>query len=158
MTDPGSAVLGGGGITEQEASAVVGGGGIAEQEASAVLGGGGITDGPSAVQGGNGIRDPDCAVLGAGGMTDPDSAVLGGGGIAGPPGPKSRWDVSQAQLAGELSHSKSGSIPGSERGSAAHAALAPDSIVLIVRLARRFRNHSAAISFPAKSTPRPIGD
>lgn len=114
-------------------NAVHGGGGIAEQEESAVLGGGGITDPDSAVQGGNGMRDPDSAVLGAGGMTDPDSAVLGGGGITGPPEPKSRWDVSQVQLAGELSPD--------------HAVLAPDSILLIVRPAWPFRNRSRAISF-----------
>ncbi len=131
MTDPARTVLGGGGIAEQEGSAVLGGGGIAEQEGSAVLGGGGMSD-------------PDRAVLGAGGMSDPDRAVLGGGGITGPPGPKSRWDVSQVQLAGELSHSKSGWEP----ATADHAVLAPDSILLIVRLARRFRNRCAGISFP----------
>jgi hypothetical protein len=48
-------------------------------------------------------------VLGGGGIAEQEeSAVLGGGGITGPPGPKSRWDVSQVQLAGELSNSKSG--------------------------------------------------
>ncbi len=142
MTDPARTVLGGGGIAEQEGSAVLGGGGIAEQEGSAVLGGGGIAE------------QEESAVVGAGGMTDPDMAVLGGGGITGPPAPKSRWDVSQVQLAGELSHSKSGWEP----ATADHAVLTPDSILLIVRLARRFRNRCAGISFPQKSTQRAIGD
>ena len=44
MAEQDSAVLGGGGIAEQEESAWLGGGGIAEQEDSAVLGGGGITE------------------------------------------------------------------------------------------------------------------
>ncbi len=138
MTDPAKVVLGGGEIAEQEGSAVLGGGGIAEQEGSAVRGGGGISD-------------PDSAVLGAGGMTDPASAVLGGGGITGPPGPKSRWDVSQVQLAGELSHSKSGWEP----VTADRAVLAPDSIVLIVRLARRLRNRWRGISFPQNLRKEP---
>ena len=60
------------------------------------------------VRGGGGMTDPGSSVLGGGGMTDADSAVLGGGGITGPSGPKSKWDVLQVQLAGELSHSKSG--------------------------------------------------
>ena len=112
MTDPARTVLGGGGIAEQEGSAVLGGGGIAEQEGSAVLGGGGIAE------------QEESAVVGAGGMSDPDMAVLGGGGITGPPGPKSRWDVSQVQLAGELSHSKSGWEP----ATADHAVLTPYSL------------------------------
>jgi hypothetical protein len=48
---------------------------------SAVLGGGGMTDPESAVLGGGGISDPESAVRGHGGMTEPESAVLGGGGI-----------------------------------------------------------------------------
>ena len=107
MAEPGITVLGGGGMTDPD-SAVLGGGGIGEQEERAVLGGGGITDPDSAVHGGSGISDPDSAVHGGGGISDPDSAVLGGGGITGPSGPKSKWDVLQVQLAGELSHSKSG--------------------------------------------------
>ena len=143
MADPGSAVLGGGGMTEPD-NAVLGGGGIAEQEESAVLGGGGITEPDSAVQGGIGMSDPDMVVLGGGGIAEQEeSAVLGGGGITSPPGARSRWDVSQVQLAGELSHSKSSPA----RGSADHAVLAPDSILLIVRPAWPFRNQWRAISF-----------
>ena len=111
MTDPGSTVVGGGGMTEAD-SAVLGGGGIAEQD-SAVLGGGGIAE-------------------------QDESAVQGGGGITGPPSPKSRWDVSQVQLTGELSTSRSGGE--GALTSADQAALAPISILPIVRLARRFRN------------------
>jgi len=44
MAEQDSAVLGGGGIAEQEESAVRGGGGIAEQEESAVMGGGGMNE------------------------------------------------------------------------------------------------------------------
>jgi hypothetical protein len=141
MTDPGSTVLGGGGIAEQDESAVLGGGGIAEQD-SAVLGGSGISDPDSAVLGGGGIAEQDeSAVLGGGGITEQDeSAVLGGGGITGPPRPKSRWDVSQVQLAGELSNSKSGGASSAALRPADQAALAPMSILPIVRLARRFRN------------------
>jgi hypothetical protein len=125
MTDPGSTVVGGGGMTEADC-AVLGGGGIVEQDESAVLGGGGMTD-------------PDSAVLGGGGIAEQDeSAVQGGGGITGPPSPKSRWDVSQVQLTGELSTSRSGGE--SALKSADQPALAPISILLIVRLARRFRN------------------
>jgi hypothetical protein len=55
------------------------------------------------------MAEPGITVLGGGGIAEQEeSAVLGGGGITGPPGPKSRWDVSQVQLAGELSNSKSG--------------------------------------------------
>jgi hypothetical protein len=108
MTDPGRTVLGGGGMTDPD-RAVLGGGGMTEQEESAVVGGGGITDPDSAVLGGSGISEPDRAVLGGGGITEQEeSAVVGGGGITGPPSPKSRWDVSQVQLAGELSNSRSG--------------------------------------------------
>jgi hypothetical protein len=63
MAEQDSAVLGGGGTTEQEDSAVLGGGGIAEQEDSAVRGGGGIAE-------------PDRAVLGGGGIIDPERAGL----------------------------------------------------------------------------------
>jgi hypothetical protein len=125
MTDPGSTVVGGGGMTEAD-SAVLGGGGIAEQDESTVLGGGGISD-------------PDSAVLGGGGIAEQDeSAVQGGGGITGPSSRKSRCDVSQVQLTGELSSSRSGGE--GALTSADRAALAPNSILPIVRLARRFRN------------------
>ncbi len=76
MTDPDSAVLGGGGTAEQDGSAVRGGGGIAEQDGSAVRGGGGISDPDSAVRGGGGIAEQDSAVLGGGGMNDPERAGL----------------------------------------------------------------------------------
>ena len=78
-------MLGGGGMTEQEASAVSGGGGTAEQDGSAVTGGGGIAeqDG-SAVLGGGGMTDPDNEVRGGGGIAEQASAVLGGGGIMAP--------------------------------------------------------------------------
>jgi hypothetical protein len=67
-----------------------------------------MTDPGSTVLGGGGMTDPDSAVLGGGGIAEQDeSAVHGGGGITGPPSPKSRWDVSQVQLSGELSNSKS---------------------------------------------------
>jgi hypothetical protein len=80
-----------------------------------------MTDPGSTVQGGGGMTDPDSVVQGGGGMTEQEeSAVAGGGGITGPPSPKSRWDVSQVQLAGELSNSKSGG----------------ESILPIVRLGR----------------------
>jgi hypothetical protein len=95
MADPGSRVHGGGGMTDP-VRAVLGGGEIAEQEESAVLGGGGIAE------------QEGSAVFGGGGISDPDRAVLGGGGITEPPSPKSRWDVSQVQLGGELSNPKSG--------------------------------------------------
>ena len=62
MTDPGSAVAGGGGI--------------AEQEGSAVLGGGGMTDPDNDVRGGGGIAEQDSAVVGGGGMCDPERAGL----------------------------------------------------------------------------------
>jgi len=140
MTDPGSTVLGGGGMTDPD-SAVLGGGWMAEQDESAVQGGGGIAEQDSAVLGGSGISDPDSAVLGGGGMAEQDeSAVQGGGGITGPPSPKSRWDVSQVQLAGELSNSKSGGESSAALRPADLAAFAPMSILPIVRLARRFRN------------------
>jgi hypothetical protein len=155
MTDPGSSVLGGGGMTDAD-SAVLGGGGMTEHDDRAVVGGGGITDPDSAVLGGSGISEPDRAVLGGGGIAEQDeSAVLGGGGITGPPSPKSRWDVSQVQLAGELSNSRSGgeSGPVSSAPEPAHqAALAPISILPIVRLARRFRNRPRGANFP-KATP-----
>jgi len=154
MTDPGSAVLGGGGMTDPD-RAVLGGGGIAEQDESVVQGGGGIAEPDSAVLGGSGITEPDRAVLGGGGIGEQDeSAVLGGGGITGPPSPKSRWDVSQVQLAGELSNSRSGeeSWPISSAPKPAdQAALAPISILPIVRLARRFRNRPRG----KLSDPRP---
>jgi hypothetical protein len=57
------AVLGGGGMAEQE-SAVLGGGGMAEQDDSAVLGGGGMTE------------QDESAVLGGGGMIDPERPGL----------------------------------------------------------------------------------
>ena len=80
--------------------------------------------------GGSGISDPDSAVLGGGGITEQDeSAVQGGGGITGPPRPKSRWDVSQVQLAGELSDSKSGGASSAALRPAGQAALAPMSIL-----------------------------
>jgi hypothetical protein len=139
MTDPGSTVAGGGGMTDPD-SAVLGGGGIAEQDGSAVQGGGGITDPDSAVLGGSGISDPDSAVLGGGGIAEQDeSAVQGGGGMTGSPSPKSRWDVSQVQLTGELSNSRSGPVSSALRPTD-QAALAPIFILPIVRLARRFRN------------------
>jgi hypothetical protein len=154
MTDPGSTVLGGGGMTEQDESAVLGGGGMTEQDESAVRGGGGITDPDSAVLGGSGISEPDTAVLGGGGIAEQDeSAVLGGGGITGPPRPKSRWDVSQVQLAGELSNSKSGAESGpisSALPPAGQAAPAPMSILPIVRLARRFRNRPRGMNFRSR--------
>ena len=159
MAEPGITVLGGGGMTEQEESAVVGGGGMTEHEESAVVGGGGITDPDSAVLGGSGISEPDKAVLGGGGIAEQEeSAVLGGGGITGPPGPKSRWDVSQVQLAGELSNSKSGgeSWPISSAPKPAdQAALAPISILPIVRLARQFRNRPRGGNFPQLSSGSP---
>jgi hypothetical protein len=82
MTEPESAVIGGGGIIEPE-SAVIGGGGMTEPE-SAVIGGGGITEPESAVRGDGGMSEPDRAVLGGRGMTEPDRAVLGGGGMTEP--------------------------------------------------------------------------
>lgn len=147
MAEPGITVLGGGGMTDPD-SAVLGGGGIKEQEERAVLGGGGITDPDSAVLGGSGISDPDSAVHGGGGISDPDSAVLGGGGITGPSSPNSNWDVLQVQLAGELSNSESGgeSISSAPRP-ADQAALAPISILPIVRLARQFRNRPRGVNF-----------
>ena len=142
MAEPGITVLGGGGMTDPD-SAVLGGGGMTDPD-SAVLGGGGMTDPDSAVHGGSGISDPDSAVDGGGGIAEQEeSAVLGGGGITSPPSPRSRWDVSQVQLAGELSHSKSGGESGplsSAPKPADQAALAPISILPIVRLTRRFRN------------------
>jgi hypothetical protein len=131
MTDPGSAVLGGGGMAEQDDSAVLGGGGMAEHDESAVLGGGGIAEQDSAVLGGSGMAEQDeSAVVGGGGMAEQDeSAVQGGGGITGPPRPKSRWDVSQVQLAGELSNSKSGGASSAALRPAGQAALAPMSIL-----------------------------
>jgi hypothetical protein len=151
LSDPGSTVVGGGGMTEAD-SAVLGGGGIAEQDESVVLGGGGITD-------------PDSAVLGGGGIAEHDESVVqGGGGITGPPSPKSRWDVSQVQLTGELSNSRSGGEWALK--SADQAALAPISILPIVRLARRFRNRpsgkiktsSAVFGQPGgpQHDPRPV--
>ena len=140
MAEPGITVLGGGGMTDPD-SAVLGGGGIEEQEERAVRGGGGITDPDNAVVGGSGISDPDSAVLGGGGISDPDRAVLGGGGITGPSRPKSKWDVLQVQLADEPSNSKSSGESWSINGPPAdQPALAPISILPIVRLARRFRN------------------
>jgi hypothetical protein len=154
MTDPGSTVLGGGGMTDPDCD-VLGGGGMTEQEESAVAGGGGMTDPDSAVLGGSGISEPDRAVLGGGGMTEQEeSAVAGGGGITGPPSPKSRWDVSQVQLAGELSNSRSGGRSRSVSSApkpAAQAALAPISILPIVRLARPFRNRPRGMNFLRQS-------
>jgi hypothetical protein len=96
-----------------------------------VRGGGGMTDPGSTVLGGGGMAEQDeSAVLGGGGMAEQDeSAVQGGGGITGPPRPKSRWDVSQVQLAGELSNSKSGGASSAALRPAGQAALAPMSIL-----------------------------
>src|SRR5215831_5178920 len=60
------AMLGGGGIGEQQASAVFGAGGTAEQDASAVAGGGGI-----------GEHDAS-AVTGAGGMAEHEASAVTG--------------------------------------------------------------------------------
>src|SRR5215470_11991514 len=68
------AMLGGGGIGEQEASAVTGGGGI-EEQATAVFGAGGTAEqDASAVAGGGGIEEQPSAVLGGGGISDPERA------------------------------------------------------------------------------------
>jgi hypothetical protein len=77
------AVLGGGGMAEQEESAVFGGGGIAEQVESAVRGGGGMAEQESAVLGGEGMAEQEeSAVFGGGGMAEQETTVLGGGGMA----------------------------------------------------------------------------
>src|SRR5215831_7989039 len=79
------AMLGGGGIGEQEASAVTGGGGI-EEQATAVFGAGGTAEhDASAVAGAGGMAEHEAsAVTGGGGIEEQPSAVLGGGGISDP--------------------------------------------------------------------------
>jgi hypothetical protein len=57
--------------------------------------------------------------------------------------------VSQVQLAGELSNSKSGLVSSALRP-ADQAALAPISILPIVRLARRFRNRRRGMNFRSR--------
>jgi hypothetical protein len=54
------------------------------EHATAVLGGGGIAEQDNAVLGGGGIAEQVTAVLGGGGMAEQITAVLGGGGITGP--------------------------------------------------------------------------
>ena len=121
MADPDRSVVGGGGTTEREDSAARGGGGMADR-CSAVLGGGGIAEQEaSRVRGGGGMADPDRAVRGGGGIAEQDSAVLGGGGINDPE--RSGLDAPADSLR-----------PGTP---ADRAALAPDSILPIVRLGGR---------------------
>ena len=76
------AMLGGGGIGEQEASAVTGGGGT-EEQVTAVSGGGGTDEQDASAVGGGGIAQHEAsAVTGSSGRQREASAVTGGGGIA----------------------------------------------------------------------------
>jgi len=138
MAEQDSAVLGGGGIAEHEDSAVLGGGGTIEQEDSAVLGGGGMAEQEdSAVLGGGGIAEQDTAVLGGGGIIDSERAGLlaadheycvAGRVIRSSSSPRSSGETSRLWLAVSAGNP------------ANHAALAANSIQLMVRLSRPFRN------------------
>jgi hypothetical protein len=55
---------------------MAGGGGIAEHDGSAVFGGGGMTDPDRPVRGGGGIEEQASVVLGGGGIDDPERAWL----------------------------------------------------------------------------------
>jgi hypothetical protein len=55
---------------------MLGGGGIAEHDGSAVFGGGGMTDPDNEVRGGGGIEEQASVVLGGGGIDDPERAWL----------------------------------------------------------------------------------
>jgi hypothetical protein len=120
MAEHGSAVLGGGGTAEQD-SAVRGGGVMAEQD--------------SAVRGGGVMAEQDIAVLGGGGMAEQDSAVLGGGGMAEPERAALRATAGESSPA-RINTGSSSSPSCAEKLSA----LAPNSIHLMLRLFRPFRN------------------
>ena len=162
MAVPDSAVVGGGGMAEHD-SEVVGGGGIAVPE-SAVFGGGAIDEHDSAVVGGAGMAELDASVVrGGGGMAVPDSAVLGGAGMAEhddsavfggggiTEGDRTPWPAGTRPGRGSRQGSSGLRSAASATTPADCAALAPDSIVLMLRPVRPFCNYPGCKSSPQAS-------
>jgi hypothetical protein len=124
-------------MAEHEASTVVGGGGIAEHDESAVAGGGGMAEHEAST------------VVGGGGMAEHDeSAVAGGGGMIGAERTgllavaheyrPATMDVRLSSSSRSSSEFSRLSVATSAGNPADRAALAPNSILFMVRLIAAF--------------------